>query len=96
MLPGVGRLPVGLAGHATGRFGQYFEALGSDFLTAVLAHSVGAFGHELARMLGLLTIPLQDVFDRLAGGAIAQHLGEVGIPKTLTHVSIQYAPRAPA
>ncbi len=45
-------------------------------------------------MLGLLTVPLQDVFDRLAGGAVAQHLREVGIPKPFAHLFVQYAPMA--
>src|ERR1700694_1120327 len=62
---GFGRFPARLAGHTACGFGQDLEPFGRDLLAAVLAGAIGALGLELARVLGLLAIPLEDRFGGL-------------------------------
>src|SRR6266850_7950522 len=76
---------AGLAAHAASGFWQEAEALRGDLLAAVLADSVPALGAAAHGVLSLLLVLFEQAAHALAGGAVALHLGHVGLPKSLAH-----------
>src|SRR5450759_2703648 len=77
--------PGGLTSHAAGCIRQRGEAFVSDFSTTVLANAVSTLGHPVARVLGLLAIPIENLPDGLAVRPLTQNLREVGFSETLAH-----------
>jgi hypothetical protein len=74
-----------LTSHAAGRLRQRSEAFLSDLSTTVLAYAISTQGPPVARVLGLLAIPLENLPDGLAVRPLAQDLSEVGFSETLAH-----------
>lgn len=74
-----------MTGHASSRIWQGLEAFVADLLAAILANAVSALGDPVARVLGLLTLLLEDLLDGLGIRPLALNLGEVGLPESLAH-----------
>jgi len=81
-----------LTRHTPGRIRQSLEAFGGDLFPAILANAVSTLGDSIARMLGLFTLLLEDLLDRLGIRPLALDLGEVGLPESLAHKRFQYPP----
>lgn len=78
-------VPGGLASHTSGSFWQRREAFVSNLSPAILANAVRTLSHAIARMLGLLPLQFEDVFDGLGIRTLALNLREIGSPESLAH-----------
>ena len=84
--------PGGLARHAAGGIGQRPEAFLPDLSAAILANAVNALRDPIARVLGLLALLLENLFDGLCIRALALDLREIGPPEALAHKGLSITP----
>jgi hypothetical protein len=85
MLLAIRAFPGGLASHAAGGVRQRREAFVPDLATTILTNAKSTLGPPVARVVGLLAIPLENLADGLAVRPLAQNLREVGLPEPLAH-----------
>src|SRR5467141_3376917 len=78
-------VPLRLTVDAAGRIRQRLEALRGDFLRAVLANSIAAFGDASPRVLRLDRVLVEDAMDRVGGGSVRDDLSLVRSPESFAH-----------